>query len=89
VIALAGDSATRSDEELRDRLLVLVEVCGHDHHHGEEEQPGGDRPQAGYGRLGSFSPLASLYHCAIVHDGEGTSRPWRCRTALATRCGNE
>lgn len=46
----------------------------HRDHHGEEEQPGGDRPQASYGRVGSFPPLASPHHCAIVHDGDDTSR---------------
>lgn len=38
----------------------------------EDEQPGRGLPQAGYGRLGLFPPLAWPCRCVIVRDSDGT-----------------
>jgi hypothetical protein len=93
IIALADDSATLSNEELRDRLAALTEACARVSWHpgpAARPVPPPDRPGAHHPRprrastVFTTSPSTDSTGLPHLRDIDGTPIPFKCVVELVT-----
>lgn len=93
IIALASDSATFSNEELRDRLTALTEACARVSWHPRPaarpvpppERPGGHHPRPRRtSTVPTTSPSTDDTGLPYLRDIDGTPIPFKCVVELVT-----